>query len=278
MRVGLLHPGEMGAAIGELLVTRGHEVLWASEDRGAATRDRASGFTDVPTVAAVAGGSDLVLSVCPPHAALAVADQVAAARFAGVFVDANAVSPSTAREVGAVVTGTGAIFVDGGIVGGPPTSGTSTRLYLAGNGAQPVAQLFEETPLQAIVLDGEPGAASALKACYAAYTKGTSALLLAIRSLAQAEGVDDALLAEWAISQPDLVARSEGGPRGSARKAWRFVGEMDEIADAFVAAGVPEGFHRAAADVYRRLDRFKDASELPSLAELVADVRRDPDA
>lgn len=278
MRVGLLHPGEMGAAIGELLVARGHDVLWASEGRGTATRSRARGFTDRSTVAAVAGGSDLVLSVSPPHAALAVANEVAAARFAGVFVDANAVSPNTAREVGAVVVATGAVFVDGGIVGGPPTPGTSTRLYLAGNGAQPVARLFEETPLRAIVLDGEPGAASALKVCYAAYTKGTAALLLAIRSLAQAEGVDDALLAEWAISQPDLVARSEAGPRGSARKAWRFAGEMDEIADAFATAGVPDGFHRGAADVYRRLDRFKDAPEMPSLAELVTEVRGDPDA
>ena len=80
----------------------------------------------------------------------------------------------------------------------------------------------------------------------------------------------------------DLATRSwsavGGRPAGSARKAWRFAGEMDEIADAFAAAGVPDGFHRGAADVYRRLDRFKDASELPSLAELVDDVRRDPDA
>ena len=122
------------------------------------------------------------------------------------------------------------------------------------------------------MLEGEPGAASALKVCYAAYTKGTTALLLAIRSLAQAEGVDDALLAEWAISQPDLVARSEAGPRGSARKAWRFAGEMDEIADALADAGIPDGFHRGAAETYRRLDRFKDSPEPPSLADLIADV------
>ena len=122
------------------------------------------------------------------------------------------------------------------------------------------------------MLAGEPGAASALKVCYAAYTKGTTALLLAIRSLAQAEGVDDALLAEWAISQPELVARSEAGPRGSARKAWRFAGEMDEIADALADAGMPDGFHRGAAETYRRLDRFKDAPEPPALADLIADV------
>jgi 3-hydroxyisobutyrate dehydrogenase-like beta-hydroxyacid dehydrogenase len=278
MRVGLLYPGEMGAAIGDLLVTRGHDVCWATAGRSAATRDRAGALTEVADVAAVVRASDLIFSVCPPHAAPAVANEVAGSGFSGVFVDANAISPSTARDVGWVVTNAGAMFVDGGIVGGPPIRGASTRLYVAGDGALAVAELFEDTPLQAIVLDGQPGAASALKVCYAAYTKGTTALLLAIRALAQAEGVDDALLAEWATSQPELVGRSEAGPRGSARKAWRFAGEMDEIADAFAAAGVPDGFHRAAGDVYRRLGRFKDASELPSLAELVDDVRRDPDA
>jgi 3-hydroxyisobutyrate dehydrogenase-like beta-hydroxyacid dehydrogenase len=268
----------MGAAIGDLLVGRGHRVVWAAEDRGDATRARARAFSELNTVADVAGASDLILSVCPPHAARAVADAVATAGFGGVFVDANAVSPDTARDVGRVVTAAGASFVDGGIVGGPPTPGASTRLYLAGKGAQPVADLFDDTPLRAIVLEGEPGAASALKVCYAAYTKGTTALLLAIRSLAHVEGVEDALLAEWAISQPDLVTRSDAGPRGSARKAWRFAGEMDEIADAFAAAGLPDGFHRGAADLYRRLDRFKDAPAPPSLADLVADVTDDSGA
>jgi 3-hydroxyisobutyrate dehydrogenase-like beta-hydroxyacid dehydrogenase len=276
MRVGLLHPGEMGAVIGDVLVARGHDVFWAGEGRGAATRARAGGLTELPTVKAVASNSDLVLSVCPPHAALAVASDVAAAGFAGVFVDANAISPSTAREVGDVVTAASASFVDGGIVGGPPVAGASTRLYLAGESAPAVADLFVATPLQAIVLDGEPGVASALKVCYAAYTKGTTALLLAIRALAQTEGVDDALLAEWDISQPGLVARSEAGPRASARKAWRFAGEMDEIADALAATGLPDGFHRSAADLYRRLDGFKDAAAVPSLADLVRSARRDP--
>jgi len=209
----------MGAAIGALVAGHGHEVIWAAEGRSTHTRARASAFTEVPTVAAVADGSDLVFSVCPPHAARAVADQVAEAGFTGVFVDANAISPNTARDVGRVVTTAGGSFIDGGIIGGPPTPGTSTRLYLAGSGAPSVAELFADTPLAVIVLPGEPGTASALKVCYAAYTKGTTALLLAIRALARAEGVDDALLAEWATSQPDLAARSEAGPRGSARKA-----------------------------------------------------------
>jgi len=279
VRVGLLHPGEMGAAIGDLLCDRGHDVGWASEGRSAASRDRATRFTDVGTVDALARGSDLLLSVCPPDAARSVAGRVAAAGYTGVFVDANAVSPVTARAVGRIVTDGGAGFIDGGIVGGPPAHGATSRtcLYLSGDGADDVANLFRESPLATVVIDGPPGAASALKVCYAAYTKGTTALLLAIRALADAEGVDDALLDEWATSQPDLVDRSERSPRTSARKAWRFAGEMDEIADALADAGVPDGFHRAAAEVYRRLVRFKDTPRPPELDELVTELRRPRD-
>jgi len=136
-----------------------------------------------------------------------------------------------------------------------------------------IADLFAGSPLDTRVLGGGPGAASALKTCFAAYTKGTTALLLAIRALADAEGVDNALLAEWAISQPDLVERSAAGPAASARKAWRFVGEMSEIADAFAAQGLPDGFHRASAELYARLAPFAERAEPPTVEELVRAVR-----
>ena len=85
---------------------------------------------------------------------------------------------------------------------------------------------------------------------YAGWNKGSQALLLAIRALAMQEGVDEALLAEWARSMPELPKRSTDAVAANARKAWRFVGEMEEIADTFDAAGAPDGFHRAAAEVY----------------------------
>jgi hypothetical protein len=174
-------------------------------------------------------------------------------------VDANAVSPATARLIGAAVTRPGGRFVDGGIVGGPPRAGGGrTRLYLSGDDAAEVAALFAGTPLEAVVMEGGPGAASALKMCYAAWSKGTSALILNIRALAKAEGIEDALLREWEGSQPDLVKRSEGAAAGSAPKAWRWVGEMEEIGDTFAAVGLPDGFHRGAARLYARLGRFKD--------------------
>ena len=271
--IGVLHPGEMGSAVAAGLAAGGARVLWTAERRSDKTRQRAAraGLAEVATLATLVGESCVLLSVCPPHAAVDVARAVAARRFAGLYVDANAVSPATARAIGDVVERAGAAFVDGGIVGPPPERSGTTRLYLSGAEAARAAALFARGPLEAIVLDGPPGAASALKMAYAAWTKGSAALLMAIRALAAAEGVDTPLVREWERSQPDLAARSETAVRTNARKAWRFVGEMDEIAATFAAAGLPDGFHRAAGDIYGRLAEYKDAAEPPPLAE-VADT------
>jgi 3-hydroxyisobutyrate dehydrogenase-like beta-hydroxyacid dehydrogenase len=242
----------MGAARGHELRRAGAEVRWASDGRSAATKERAeaAGLHDAGTLHALAAGSDVVLSVCPPHAAEDVAREVAAAGFAGTFVDGNAVAPGTARRIAELVAP--ARPVDGGIVGPPPSRPGTTRLHLSGDGAVEVAALFDGTTVETRVHPGGPGAASAVKVCFAAWTKGTSALLLAIRALAEAEGVTDGLLAEWATSLPDLPARSDAAA-GTAHKAWRFVGEMEESAAAFAAAGQPGGFSQAAAEVYAAL-------------------------
>ncbi|HYZ53064.1 MAG TPA: NAD(P)-binding domain-containing protein [Streptosporangiaceae bacterium] len=141
--VGLLHPGEMGAAVGRCLTGSGYTVLWASQGRGPATAQRAiaAGLTDAGTVADLAAEAGIILSVCPPHAARDVAAAVAG--YAGVFVDANAISPQTTREVAAIV-GNGAGYVDGGIIGAPPEPGPPgrTRLYLSGERAAEVRDLF----------------------------------------------------------------------------------------------------------------------------------------
>ena len=278
--IGILHPGDMGSVVGACAVAAGARVLWASDGRSADSRERAAaaGLEDARTVAAVVAGSDVIVSVCPPHAAIDVARDVAGRRFAGLFVDANAVAPVTAREIGAIVEGGGATFVDGGLIGPPPRNAGSTRLYLSGREAKRAAAFFESSALEAIAIGDGPGAASALKMTYAAYTKGSSALLMAIRALAASEGVDDALLAEWRRSQPDLPKRSEAAARDNARKAWRFVGEMEEIAATFEAAGLPGGFHEAAAVIYARLADYKDAATPPSMADLVAPLTRRPKA
>jgi|SRR5581483_7931383 len=235
--VGLVHPGEMGRAVGNALVSAGREVLWASEGRSEATRERAEAFRDVGSVEQLVAEADAIVSVLPPHAALDVVR--ALPPFDGIYVDANAVSPETARAIAAEV----ARFVDGGLIGVPP----APRLYLSGEEAGTVAALFAGSPIEASIVTD----ASALKCAYAAWTKGTAALLLAIREFARAEGVEEALFAEWARSQPDLRDRLAAAERSSAGKGWRWVGEMEEIARAFAADGLPPGFHEAAAEVYR---------------------------
>jgi 3-hydroxyisobutyrate dehydrogenase-like beta-hydroxyacid dehydrogenase len=255
--IGLLYPGEMGAAVGGCLAGAGHPVWWASDGRGPATAARAgqAGLSDAGTVKEVAGRSDVIVSICPPHAAGEVAGAVAAAGFRGVFADANAISPASSRALAGVIEAAGAGYVDGGIVGPPPAAGHGPRLYLSGPLAGGVRDLFTGTSVDARVVDDRIGSASAVKMAFASWTKGTSTLLLAARALARAEGVEDTLLAEWAGSMPELADRTRGAARSAGMKGWRWVAEMEEIADSMAAAGLPPGFHRAAAEVYRRQRR-----------------------
>ena len=268
----LLHPGAMGASVGASLQGAGARVYWVDTGRSSATRQRAerARLTACASLAAGLSAVDAVVSVCPPHAAVSVAEQVAGNGFAGTYVDANAVAPATAQRVAETVASGGATFVDGGIIGPPAWRAGTTRLYLSGSAADRVARWFRGGPLEAIPLTADAGAASGLKMAYAGWTKGSSALLVTVRALAAALGVEDALLGEWERSLPDLAARSSTAATGTAPKAWRFTGEMDEIAATLAAAGLPPGFHLAAADVYRRLADFKDADSVEAPAVLAA--------
>jgi 3-hydroxyisobutyrate dehydrogenase-like beta-hydroxyacid dehydrogenase len=275
MAIGLLHPGEMGAAVGAALHAKGETVLWASSGRSTATaeRARAAGLEDVGAVEELARRSDVILVLCPPAAAVEVARSVPS--YTGIYVDANAISPATARTISGLV----GRYVDGGVVGSPPREPGSTRLYLSGAEAPFVAELFAGTIVDARVVSEDLGAASAVKMAYAAWTKGTAALLLAIRALARVEGVEETLLEEWRTSLPELPEHSVAAARSALRKGWRWVGEMDEIADTFAAAGLPDGFHRAAAEVYRRSPHEPVGEEslekvLAALAAQVGGVRR----
>jgi len=204
--IGFLHPGEMGSAVGAAARAAGARVVWASEGRSPDTRSRAvaAEFEDVGTLAALVAQSDFILSICPPDAAVEVARSAAARRFAGVYIDANAVSPATARTIAAIIEGAGGRFVDGGIIGPPPAKRGKSRLYLSGREAALVAALFDASALEAIAMDGTVGAASALKMTYAAWTKGSAELLIAVRALAIGEGIEADLLAEWERSIPEL--------------------------------------------------------------------------
>src|ERR1700733_2213418 len=267
--VGLLHPGEMGAAVGGCLVSVGHEVLWDPAGRSRATTGRAlaAELTGVAFGRLVAKSS-VILSICPPHAALDVARQVAAAGYTGCYVDANAISVATAEQVAGIVTAAGAAYVDGGIIGQPPEVAGHTRLYLSGPRADEVRVLFNRSRLDARVAEGPLYAASTVKMAYAAWTKGSSALLLAARALARAGGVERTLLAEWSLSQKALGQQSEGAANAAAAKGWRWIAEMEEIAASMAAAGLPSGFHEAAADIYDRASRAETpATRRPATTE-----------
>jgi 3-hydroxyisobutyrate dehydrogenase-like beta-hydroxyacid dehydrogenase len=274
--VALLHPGNMGATIGAAAATSGARVIWASHQRSQATHERAkrAGLVDVKNLTDAVRESEVILSVCPPDAALGLAKSVAAENFSGIYVDANAISRETAEQIGATVTKAGASFVDGGIIGAPVKQAGTTRLYLSGNRAPEVAELFAASMLDARAIGPNPGAASALKVVYAAWTKCTDALVLAIRALAAIEGVDQALAEEWSISQPDLTRKSTRAAAVATPKAWRYVGEMKEIAAAFESAGLTPGFHDAAADIWERLAPFKDQTDPAPSVEVVIDALR----
>src|SRR3989441_10154492 len=209
--VGLLNPGEMGTTAGTTLVAGGARVLWVSQGRSAATSARAaeSRLEDARTLADLVKSSRVILSVIPPHGAVDLARTVAAAGVRGIFVDGNAVSPATAREIGRIVEAGGARLVDGGIIRPPARKRGTTRLYLSGPAASDVAALFAAGPMDAIVVDGPVGAASAVKMAYGGLDKRSPAVPAAMRGHPGAGGGEDSLLAPWEISKPGRPAPSE---------------------------------------------------------------------
>ena len=259
----------MGAAVGGIAIGVGHAVAWASASRSSASIERAqrARLRDAGDLASLAAESEMILSICPPHAAAAVAADVAATGFQGLYVDGNAVSPASTVAVGAIVAAAGASYVDGGIVGGPPwQSANSTCLYLSGERAKEVAGFFAGTPLAAIVIDDQVGSASALKMAYAARTKGVAALLAGVIGMAERAGVREHLEQRWG---EELTAQIHGQLGGVALKAWRFAGELREIADTMESVGMPGGFHLAGAEVYERLAGFKDYDSPPQVEEIL---------
>ncbi len=269
MKIAVLNPGSMGITIAAALKFAQNDVYWLNKSRSPATIDRVRTL-DIHELGSLnqLGNMDGIVSVCPPDAAEAVAKQVSASGFNGLYLDANAIAPDTATRVAQII---GTAYVDGGIIGPPARTPGTTRLYLSGANRVQVQSWFKGSVLEVVCMDDSPNAASSVKMCYAAYTKGIGALILAIRALAKEKNVEEALLNEWNISQPDLPGRSEMIAKGSAAKAWRFSGEMREISQTFESGGLPGGFHQAAAEIYRRMSDLKDVPD-PSLAQVIDEI------
>lgn len=270
-KIGILHPGEMGVSVAASAIRNRNRVFWDSEHRSDATRARAEKYDllQVNSLTELCQICDMILSVCPPHAAEEVAQSVIEAGFKGLYLDANAISPQRSIEIGRRMEEAGIRFVDGGIIGGPAWTSGETWLYLSGDGAEEIASCFSNGPLETKIMGTEIGKASALKMCYAAYTKGTTALLAAVLATAESLGVRDSLYGQWNLDDAGFSEQVDQRVRRVTAKAWRFEGEMREIASTFDYAGLPGQFHEAAATVYHRMADFKSSAGTPIIDDIL---------
>ena len=270
-KFGILHPGQMGISVANSAKNSGWEVFWASAARSEQTRQRAAEYNlkDVETLDRLCQTCNVLVSVCPPHAATEIANQVLATGFQGIYVDANAIAPQRVIPMGQRMANAGIDFIDGGIIGGPAWEAERTWLYLSGPNAQAAADCFTAGPLETSVIGDEIGKASALKMCFAAYTKGTTALLCGILAAAESLGVRHELETQWSRGGSDFTEQTQNRVQRVTGKAWRFEGEMKEIAATLASAGIPGNFHTAAAEIYRRLADFKDTPQTPELEEVL---------
>jgi 3-hydroxyisobutyrate dehydrogenase-like beta-hydroxyacid dehydrogenase len=273
-KLGFLHPGEMGISLAAAALNCLDSVYWCSQGRSSATRERAKqfGLTELSTLQEFCNTCDIIIGVCPPHAAQEQASAVIATGFSGIYVEANAIAPNTALEIGNTMQAAGIAFIDGGIIGLPAWKSGTTWLYLAGSHTTTVIDCFKKGPLEIKILGETIGQASALKMCFAAWNKGNTALQTAILGTAEVNGVRAALEQQWDIFNPGFTRQTHHRITDVARKAWRFVGEMEEIATTMQHSGIPPEFFLGAAEIYRREASFKHTSQAPALEDLLAAV------
>ncbi len=264
--IAILSPGDMGHAVGRALGELGHDVVTCLAGRSAGTRAfaRRAAIRDLPDLESVVRAADLVLSILPPEAAVAnaraVADAMRSAGASPVFADCNAVSPETAHAIAETLRGTGAVFVDAGIIGRGPGHGAATRFYVSGPDVSAM-QWIAGPEIRVEPVGTEIGRASAIKMCYAALTKGTFTLQAAVLIAAEALGLREELTAELRFSQQPALERMEAMvPRIPADSA-RWIGEMREIQKTFAGAGVTPAFHQGAEWLFELLSRTPFAEE-----------------
>jgi len=266
--IGVLGTGDMGSAVGAMFRGSGYRVVTDLTGRSQASRALAAdaGLEDLGSLEAVMGTADVFLSILPPAAAYDFAVRATAAiRAAGrapVFADCNAVAPATVGAIEALVAGSGARFVDVGIVGPAPRAGTSapTRFYVSGGARRAVLDLAAPE-ITMIDMGEDIGRASAIKMAYASLNKGVDALYTAILLAAERLGVRRELMAELEASQAEAARRMAGRVPFLAATAARFTGEMREIAATFESVHVTGDFHRGAEWVYATLAASTLASE-----------------
>ena len=273
-KVSIIAPGNMGAAIGGRLVANGVEVRTLLDGRSAATVARAEAAGMVGVTPEAIADVDFVLSVVPPQEVLAtarsLAGPLAAAARKPVYVECNAINPATTRAVGAVITETGAAYVDGSIIGMPPREGyAGPALFVSGPDAARVDTL-STYGMDIRVMDGPVGAASAIKMAYGGITKGLIAVGSAMILGAVDNDVGGDLKAELAKSQPRLLEGFSRSIPDMFEKAYRWVAEMEEIAG-FLPEGSPHAeMYRSVAAFYEWLAAEEGREGIAALAEFFA--------
>ena len=280
--VGILSPGDMGHTVGQVLSSHGVRVITCLQGRSERTRVLAAraGVVDVLTYQALVKEADILLSILVPaqaqQAARVVAQAISETNADLVYADCNAVAPQTVRQIGDVIAGAGGRFVDASIIGPPPRKKGTTRFYTSGPHAGDLVTL-SEFGLDVVVLGEQIGLASAIKMCYAALTKGLTALCTELLTAAKVLGVSQALEQEFRWSQPMLYERMERGLPRMPMKSRRWVGEMQEIARTFEQVGLTPKVLAGAADMYRFVGAThlaertpEDTDPLPTLPQMIS--------
>ncbi|QFS50012.1 NAD(P)-dependent oxidoreductase [Nostoc sphaeroides] len=266
--VGILSPGDMGQAIAAVVNQNGLKTIAALDDRSPRTRQlaAAANIQDVGSLTQLVIESDLVLSVLVPAAAAEVANLVAEV-ISNVgkqilYVDGNAIAPQKVKRIAQLIESSGATFVDASIIGPPPRVPGRTRIYASGKHANELQQL-QNYGLDIRVIGDEIGQASGLKMSYAALTKGLTAISTELLIAAHRLGLDEQLWNEVSSSQPELAAILTRSIPSMTRKAHRWIGEMEEIAETFQELGLTERIFYGAADVYRLVKDSSLGKETP---------------
>ncbi len=277
-RIALISPGAMGSALAACLVAAGHEVLTSLAGRSGASRERAheAGMTDATDEELAA--CDIFLSVVPPAQAAPLAERFLplfrAQPRKPLYVDANALNPASKKALAARLAEAGVDMVDGAIIGPPPTgTARATTTFLSGPQAAAAGPILDVPGCGATVLEGDVGAASALKMCYGGINKGVVGLATALLLAAERHGAADALRAEMQRSMPDLFLRYGRQIPDMVPKAYRWVAEMEEIA-AFLGEddSVGERLFEGMAGLFAHVaaDREGDGGDVAILQRAVA--------
>ena len=268
--VAILSPGDMGHAVGQVLREHELRVVTCLNGRSARTRALAekAGIEDIPDFEEMVKQSDVVMSMTVsevvPQVVQEVADAVKATGSGVLFAECNAIAPQLARKLEPVISEAGGRFVDASIIGSPPQGGRSPRFYTSGPNAAEFEQM-REFGLDVRNIGPNVGQASGIKMCYAAMTKGSSALYSELLMAAELMGLSDHLKAEFQTGQSAVYQRMEGGIPTMPARSRRWVSEMEEIGATFEHLGLTPYLFKGVADMDRHIGSTPMGDERPEV-------------